>query len=749
LGRQGDSTNDDKGERAITMKRPLFKLGIGLAFLFGLTQLSYLWKETTHKDNLTNMALDLIKKADGIRYGPEIWDQEKGFREFILQGAHDEDFPCDALPSAIRANNHYRHALTGVGLTGSLLGLGDTDVDTLTWAKINPNFSPKEEFGNGKDWAGFKKWEWSLVDVDGGNMSWEKAIARYDYTESSKRLAYYTLGFITHLLEDMGEPEHVHDDPHGDSGYSGFENWVQSHWETLKPGIGPLKVKRFADQDHEQPTETIDDYFINLSKIGYSAGRFPGKGLSATPPHIDLDCGLAKMFEVGFRREPISDPQGRFVRNFEEWYLKNRNGLRIIQGGDDFGNAFFSYNASAMLSSPHLVKGLFEGDWWPTDMEIPAKVTGDQTDAKNDVPGFYYLELSDESPIKGLERRLYPDAFLPEPLEDVRDECRGWAISDVKSRYAKEEERHLYSLTGRAVIPPTVEYAAGLIELYYDTVNHPPYVKQVEIRQNDELKYSRGWKDEEKYAGIPGFVTIQKVIKRSQENDPNKPDEELTAGFAVIKVEFSEPVRDVTVKLGDRIVQGLNESVGTLWTGAAEIPADNSLAGIQTLSVAAKDWNRHYQGKGTDLDGDPSSPALRTSRRGAEKKWPNGALRDVELSYDWKGYEAAPDSHYRVSVKKKPMFEAKKRMFWLVHHGGAHAMLDIMDGTREQVERQRVAIVDGPYECFVRDEALQEFCKNVKNKRYDLYDGYLGTYKDDPYVYNIGRLGGCGLRHQS
>lgn len=197
------------------------------------------WKEHTHKMQFTHMALELVKlSTENRQYSPEIWlttedlirqsdnpGTRYAYAQFIEQGAWDEDFPVDEGPTVLdrdvlwygitlncRANNHYRHALSGRGLSDSpFVGLDDEDVDCLTWARTNPSFRAEEEFGEGKQWKGF--YQWTGRDVDGGNMSWERAVNRYGYHDSSKQLAYYTLGFVLHLLQDMGCPEHVHDDP--------------------------------------------------------------------------------------------------------------------------------------------------------------------------------------------------------------------------------------------------------------------------------------------------------------------------------------------------------------------------------------------------------------------------------------------------------------------------------------------------------------------------------------------------------
>jgi len=102
------------------------------------------WKEQMHKLQLTPQTLDLIALKSSQKYPPEIW---KTYRAFIEQGSFDEDFPCCFY---IRANNHYRHALSGRRMSDTpFVSMGDPDVDTLTWAKRNASLSPHEEFNRG------------------------------------------------------------------------------------------------------------------------------------------------------------------------------------------------------------------------------------------------------------------------------------------------------------------------------------------------------------------------------------------------------------------------------------------------------------------------------------------------------------------------------------------------------------------------------------------------------------------------
>ncbi len=579
------------------MKKTVIKILSSVLIIFLSAQMAFLWKEQMHRDQLTQDALHLIRAKDGEKYGFELWGE---YQEFIQQGAWDEDFPCGG--SGLRANNHYRHALTGHALSDApFIGMGETDHDALTWAKTNPDLSTLEEFDSGKQWEGFKKYQqeygWTPMDVFMGEMSWKEAVNRYGYTQNSKRLAYYTMGFSLHLLQDMACPEHVHDDPHGASGYTGFEMWVFQNWARIRKDPESLTIKKLP---------SIDAYFINLSKLGYSIGRFHGGTLNTSSPHINPTTDLAQMFTIDY--------------SMGEYELSNPNGEDIMES---YANIDFEWDPEDYRKNPLWHKGHDEGEWWPTHVEIPGN-------NRNDKEGFYYIELSGELPgepwgfVADVPRHLFPNAFLPYPLLDVEDQCKDW-------REPNTQGQNLYFLIGLNILPKAVEHTAGLIEHYHDLVNHPPFVRRVDIYQAGEKKYSAYWED--KLEIVPSTDTIKRVEERSLEKDKN---ERIVPGELTFIVKFSEPVRDIEIKLEEAVVDGTLNQEEDLWTGKLKVKPGGPNIGEQKLRIQARDKHLHYVSssdpKSDDvgfLDADPETPAYREC----------SADSNHNLSYKWKGYK--------------------------------------------------------------------------------------------------------------
>jgi len=64
-------------------------------------------------------------------------------------------------------------------------------------------------------------------------------------------------------------------------------------------------------------------------------------------------------------------------------------------------------------------------------------------------------------------------AYLPTPLKGVEQECEGWRQTENR------DGKHLYYFIAKNMAPHIVEHSAGLIQHYFEIVNHPPYVERI------------------------------------------------------------------------------------------------------------------------------------------------------------------------------------------------------------------------------------------------------------------------------
>jgi len=99
---------------------------------------------------------------------------------------------------------------------------------------------------------------------------WSMAVTDYNAgTRARRQSAFYVLGRVMHLLEDMTSPAHVHDDPHGwifvgcGGDADDFERW--GHCDDTSPGPGS-----------QGATDHINDYVRDLQVIqGCADGDTP------------------------------------------------------------------------------------------------------------------------------------------------------------------------------------------------------------------------------------------------------------------------------------------------------------------------------------------------------------------------------------------------------------------------------------------------------------------------------------------
>lgn len=154
-------------------------------------------EETTHK----TLTLQTLRLLD-----PEAYQEIHRYRDRLLTGVQAEDqFP--------RFNLHFYDPLTGLGLPrnsytdfvekgafGGRLLLGELQPTNIR--------APK---GPGLRYMNALEWGRSEMPDD---LDWEGAIWAYDYTESARERAYEAVGHVLHLLQDMGQPDHVQNRSH-------------------------------------------------------------------------------------------------------------------------------------------------------------------------------------------------------------------------------------------------------------------------------------------------------------------------------------------------------------------------------------------------------------------------------------------------------------------------------------------------------------------------------------------------------
>jgi hypothetical protein len=200
---------------------------------------------------------------------------------------------------------------------------------------------------------------------------------------------------------------------------------------------------------------------------------------------------------------------------------------------------------------------------------------------------------------------------------------------------------------GRKLLPMIEERGAGLLMLYHDIVNPPPYVESVEISQDDDVKYKKFWNDQtsqlrltRRQSGTQGSGALEPGVQA-----------DVTIFFGpwllVYGQTVREPVRQVSVwalpgggrPSGGQGCAGVRGATrvrgaggeGGVWKGSFT-PTEGG-----TLCIEATDQHEHYADrnhKGDVLDSNPAT----------------GARAGSDAPYDWTGYEPGPDLNHSFTV---------------------------------------------------------------------------------------------------
>jgi len=216
------------------------------------------------------------------------------------------------------------------------------------------------------------------------------------------------------------------------------------------------------------------------------------------------------------------------------------------------------------------------------------------------------------------------------------------------------------------LLPKAVGRGAALLQFFHDIVNPPPYVKEVEIKQEGVTRYKWFWKDTEVGGSaenrqfLPEKIKIEKGVKTETTAavdaflifDKNKPlDIIITFGPEGKRIKDSS----VKVELDEIEVDGKLDHSGSFdrWTARLERPPEIDPNKplleryVFPLSIEAKDKNLHYNSTtrktvdGADLDSDPSLPAKVTYSGG---------------KYSWGDtYKPGPDTNHKIRVLDVPL----------------------------------------------------------------------------------------------
>lgn len=189
-----------------------------------------------------------------------------------------------------------------------------------------------------------------------------------------------------------------------------------------------------------------------------------------------------------------------------------------------------------------------------------------------------------------------------------------------------------YIELGNIILPVAEERGAGLLQHFYDIVNHPPIVEAVEIRQGGEPRYKKHWNpraaDRELISEADVGIELGQEAEIRITFGPNRVQPKLLEPIVDIKV-FLEFEGGELLPIKGQVVSGTGEAV--TWAGSL-VPQKYG-----TLRIEARDGHAHFEErnhKGDVLDSQPATYALARS----------------PAPYNWIGYEPGPDRTHRLAA---------------------------------------------------------------------------------------------------
>ncbi|MCX5677549.1 MAG: hypothetical protein NTY76_00350 [Candidatus Omnitrophica bacterium] len=260
----------------------------------------------------------------------------------------------------------------------------------------------------------------------------------------------------------------------------------------------------------------------------------------------------------------------------------------------------------------------------------------------------YFNEMARAAKRTGSPARyVLPLGLKTQTLSGAKDVAIIPAIDDSKPGGRKK-----YLDLARELLDQAVEYNAGILELFYDIVNQPPYVADVTVTQSGEGRY-HGWYEEmyddirEQLAGVINPAVYKRVSARSLRKKASPID---SGKKALVRVTFG-PTEDieehidpasVKVLVGDIEVPGAMTGPRT-WEGEFTYNFESKEPEKTfPIKISAKDIHNHFpraglSAQGYELDSNPETPAR---------------LSGYVPPYPWKDYEPGADANHSIVIRQ-------------------------------------------------------------------------------------------------
>lgn len=253
-----------------------------------------------------------------------------------------------------------------------------------------------------------------------------------DYIASDFAGAYFTLGRVCHLIEDMISPAHVHGDVHLDG--DDFENWGEDHFNeydfssmTLEPvvPVGPVILYNGTVIDGDSPRGILH----SVAQLTYDLSAFQGHIIEAES----------------------AQPDSEFKRMFPSLHFYDAGFF-----GDDCWE----------IDNIGVYDKIFNEEWWPCEGDSHEYNDGQ---GRRNIEGLFYIENS-----AGDNGSLTPAVF-----------------EKPQFYQANPNTKTLCRIYADVLYPEAVSYCAGTMLLFVLPVGDFDFDKEMTF--DDFAIFASGW----------------------------------------------------------------------------------------------------------------------------------------------------------------------------------------------------------------------------------------------------------------
>lgn len=246
-------------------------------------------------------------------------------------------------------------------------------------------------------------------------------------------LAYFTLGRLCHLVQDMTSPAHVHADFHGTG--DDTEEYAEKHIDQIMNNLPPLEIKKPTTHGLRKEYPHVDlreedniSYFIeNLAYQTYRMTSYYGGKLTRKSGDAQPDSELKRMF-------PYNDGKRLRYHKGNQRYDPGEH-MRYDPGG------FIQDSWIIDKIGRYWVANRNNNDWW----ECPED------------SGYYYLEDI--------------DGIIPQVFKSKEHSFERIDATNLDS--LEPNTQPLPQLYAERLFPLAVEWTAGLLQALYYQVTGP------------------------------------------------------------------------------------------------------------------------------------------------------------------------------------------------------------------------------------------------------------------------------------